>query len=98
MNNPININALERRCDTKAMAKAMYQKQCEYVGANHEEKCIELLRISYDSFEDRCQMLQAELARLRAALARLVFVVETCEEYSYHKALEDSHKALENLK
>ncbi len=37
----------------------------------------------------------AENMRLRAALTRLVFVVETCEEHSYHAALEAGNKALE---
>ena len=36
----------------------------------------------------------AEIARLRAALARLIEVVETCEEHSYSDALEAGRKAL----
>lgn len=36
----------------KAMAEALYQAQCEYVGANHEEKCVEILTTALQSFED----------------------------------------------
>ena len=38
----------------------------------------------------------AEIARLRTALTWLVQVVETCEEYSYSRALEGAHKALKD--
>ncbi len=51
------------------------------------------LDVAYD--EEAIWPHQDEIAQLRAALARLIEVVETCEEHSYSDALEAGRKALE---
>lgn len=37
--------------NVQAMAKAIYDKQCEYVGADHEKHCVYLLETALQSFE-----------------------------------------------
>ena len=53
------------RTNTAEMARAMYQKQCEYVGPQHEEACVTMLSLAFDSFEDRIAELEVEVERLR---------------------------------
>ena len=51
---PANIDAL---------AKAVYKKQSDYYGAGHEGYCVEDLKITLQSFEDRIKSLQEQLDR-----------------------------------
>jgi hypothetical protein len=58
-----------KQADCKAMAKAMYQKQCEYVGRDHEGKCVEMLETAFLSFEadihaQRAKTIEAVLAAM----------------------------------
>jgi len=55
------------RTNTAEMARAMYQKQSEYVGPQHEEECVRMLTLAFDSFEDRIAELEAENERLSIA-------------------------------
>lgn len=47
-----------------AFARAIYQKECDYVGSNHKAYCVEQLKTALQSFED-------EIARQDAVIERL---------------------------
>ncbi len=49
-----------------AFARAIYQKECDYVGSNHKAYCVEQLKTALQSFEDEIIRLTKELAQLRS--------------------------------
>ncbi len=52
---PMNNNPTElvyKPANIEAFAKAIYNSQAEYVGANHEEHCIKILVTALQSYED----------------------------------------------
>jgi hypothetical protein len=84
----------DKQADCKAMAKAMYQKQCEYVGRDHEGKCVEMLETAFLSFEadihaQRAKTIEACLAAFYEQMDLLEIasgdsgdriVIDTCRE------------------
>lgn len=56
---------MSERCNIRAMAEATYKKQCEYLGADHEKHCVQLLVDAYQSFEDEIERLQRDNEGLR---------------------------------
>ncbi len=102
--NTVDVDALERRaieldhanwgsCEAWSLVNDQFAalRQQQEALKEKDERWQKDTRYYEDVLEER----EAEIAGLRAALTRLVEVVETCEEYSYSSALESSRKALE---
>ncbi len=45
------LERLDKPINTDEFARAIYQKQCDYVGQDHEGKCVEYLREMLSSYE-----------------------------------------------
>lgn len=52
-------------CQIDLLARAMYQKECDYVGPNHDQFCIEQNRQVLQPFEDEIERLTAEVLKLK---------------------------------
>ena len=50
---------------TQNMAEEMYQRMCEYVGANHEQECVKFIKFSLDSMESEIEKLESQLKTCR---------------------------------
>ena len=53
---------------TKEMARQLYNQMCDYVGRNHEERCIEALTFSLDSMESEIEAKDQRIERLEAVV------------------------------
>ncbi len=56
------------KANTLTMAKEIYQRQCEYVGVDHEGRSIEFIKRTLDSFDVEIDNLTARIAKLEALL------------------------------
>jgi len=54
-----------------AFAKAIYKSQCDYVGEDHEGKCVEILKGALQSMEDETARLTTENETLSARVKEL---------------------------
>lgn len=64
-----------KKANIAAMAEAIYQRQCDYVGADHPATCVEILTTALQSFED--DVLQSN--QQNEALLAQVDELRVCE-------------------
>ena len=60
------IKRLRLDINTDEFARNVYQRQCEYVGPQHEDYCVDMLREMFDSFEKDMKQAADEIERLQA--------------------------------
>lgn len=51
-------------CNIDTFARAIYKKQCDYFGADHESYCVEALKTALQSMEDHIESQDKQIAEL----------------------------------
>jgi len=95
MSNAELIERLEKKVNTEAFARAIYKKQSDYYGADHEGYCVEQLRVMLASYEKDMQLAAQALREADIETKDLKHVINDLYDLAVIKKLQARINALE---